>query len=217
MRKHKPIKFRATLEPRYRDVIKDLIRDNEQAMSVAQATLALIAAGGVLTCGVIAPGLLGGLARMRRQSAREHHEEYARMWRSFHHLRKSRALVFEGEKDGYLVYRLTNTGKKKLKTLLFNTMKIQEPKRWDKKWRLVLFDIPESHKLARKALTTKLHALGFYQCQKSAWIHPFPCLEEIELVKDQYRIKSFVQLFVVEEMSDGKVLYHFRQQLKRVL
>ena len=58
--------------------------------------------------------------------------------------------------------------------------------------------------------------MGFFQCQKSAWIHPFPCLEEIEFIKDVFNIKPFVKIFLVDEMTDGKSLYHFRNLLKEV-
>ena len=58
--------------------------------------------------------------------------------------------------------------------------------------------------------------MGFFQCQKSAWIHPFPCLEEIEFVKDVFNIKPFVKIFLVDEMTDGKSLYYFKNLLKEV-
>ena len=41
------------------------------------------------------------------------------------------------------------------------------------KWRLVILDIPEK-KRRESRFWKKLKDMGFYQCQKSAWIHPFP-------------------------------------------
>ena len=42
-------------------------------------------------------------------------------------------------------------------------------------------------------------------------------MEEIEFIKSVFNIKPFVKLFLVEEMTDGKVLYHFSNQIKKVL
>ncbi|MFC1756901.1 hypothetical protein ACFLZC_01975, partial [Patescibacteria group bacterium] len=94
-------------------------------------------------------------------------------------------------------------------------MILLKPKKWDGKWRLVIFDIPETKRCARDALRQKLEQLEFYQCQKSTWIHPFPCIEEIEFLKNFFNIKPFVKLFLVEEMTDGKVLYHFKDLIKK--
>src|SRR3989338_8018923 len=80
----------------------------------------------------------------------------------------------------------------------------------------IIFDINEKKRSGRVAFRKKLNDMGFYQCQKSAWIHPFPCLYEIEFIKDVFNLKPFVKIFLVDEMTDGKTLYHFRNLLKQV-
>ena len=102
----------------------------------------------------------------------------------------------------------------KIKKFIFDKLFIKKPKSWDNKWRLIIFDIPEPKKQARFALVKKLKEMDFYQCQKSVWIHPFPCMEEIEFVKDVFNIKPFVKIFTIDEMTDGKTLYHFKDLLK---
>jgi DNA-binding transcriptional regulator PaaX len=62
-------------------------------------------------------------------------------------------------------------------------LKINKPAKWDKKWRLVMFDIPESRRKSRSSLSRKLREMNFYQMQKSVWVHPYPCRKEIQLVK----------------------------------
>ena len=57
--------------------------------------------------------------------------------------------------------------------------------------------------------------MGFFQCQKSAWIHPFPCLEEIEFIKDVFNIKPFVKIFLVDEMTDGKNFIPLQKFIER--
>ncbi|MGH8018850.1 MAG: hypothetical protein ACREIA_11240 [Opitutaceae bacterium] len=45
-------------------------------------------------------------------------------------------------------------------------------RRWDGKWRVVLFDVPERNKALRARLRRKLRAFGFGYLQNSAWISP---------------------------------------------
>ena len=126
-------------------------------------------------------------------------------------------LDFIKEEDGHLIYQLNKKGKEKIRKFVFNELKINKPKEWDGKWRLVIFDIPEKYKKNRNALRNKLKDMGFYQCQKSAWIHPFDCVEEIGFAKDILNMNPFVKLFVVEEMDDGKVLYYFKDIIKNTV
>jgi hypothetical protein len=217
MPKHKPIKFETTLEPSLIRRVKEIIQENENAKTVLNATLALIAMGGALTLGVMAPGVFGELSRMAYRKKKEKYEQYREIWQRFYLLKQKGNLDFVKEENGYSVYRLSKKGREKIKKFIFDEFFIRKPERWDGKWRLVIFDIPESQNKARWALRRKLKDLGFYQCQKSAWIHPFPCLEEIEFLKDVLNIKPFVKLFLIEEMTDGKVLYYFRNQIKEVM
>lgn len=49
---------------------------------------------------------------------------------------------------------------------------------WDGKWHMVLFDLPETERAARRKLREKLVASGFGCMQRSAWLSPDP-LDEI--------------------------------------
>ena len=84
--------------------------------------------------------------------------------------------IVEG-KDGY--FEITAKGLTKIKKFQIDEMEIKRPEIWDKKWRVVSFDIPEKHKTARNILRTKLIELGFEKIQESVYVHPFDCTEEI--------------------------------------
>jgi len=217
MPKHKPIKFESNIEPSLRKRVKILMEENKKAKTVLNATLALIAIGGTLTLITMAPGLLGEVTRMAYRKKKARNEEYSEIWKRFNYLKQRGNLEFVREEGGYVVYRLTKKGKKRINKLILDELKLAKPKKWDKKWRLVIFDIPEWRRKDRTALRKKLEEMGFCQCQKSAWIHPFHCLEEIEFLKNRLNIKSFVKLFLVDEMTDGKVLYYFRDEIKEAI
>lgn len=73
--------------------------------------------------------------------------------------------------DEKLAFRLTDEGKDRA---LWTKM-MTENKKWDGKWRLVIWDIPEKRRLARDLLRYKLKQLGFTQWQKSVWASKVNC------------------------------------------
>lgn len=55
-------------------------------------------------------------------------------------------------------------------------------RRWDGRWRLIVFDVPISHRLVRDRLRHHLRRRGFACVQKSVWITPDPISEEKALL-----------------------------------
>lgn len=213
MPRHIPIKFEKTLEPKIIKEIVKIIDSNKTAKTILNATLAIIATGGILTCAAIAPNATGTILKMIKGHKQKKREQYRQMWRCFNYLKKKRILEFVREEDDGLVYRLSSSGKNRVRKFMIDELTINEPEDWDGKWRLITFDIPERHRQARQALAKKLKETGFYQCQKSVWVHPFPCDEEIEFLKDVFGIHPFIKIFEVNQMTDGKTLHYFQDIL----
>jgi len=107
------------------------------------------------------------------------------------------------ERRGYQIYiRLTEKGKKMAGWLQVDALKIKRPKRWDKKWRIVIFDISQLKKFYREAFRGKLKELGFFPLQKSVWIFPFDCRDEIELLRDFFRLsQKEMRLIVAQDIG----------------
>lgn len=102
---------------------------------------------------------------------------------------------------------LTAEGKKKAGIMQIDKLKIKKPKRWDGKWRILMFDIPEKTKISREALRGKLKELGFILFQKSVWIHPFDCKAEVELLQDFFGLsKKEMRLIIAENIGDDQDL-----------
>ena len=70
------------------------------------------------------------------------------------------------------IYRLSEGGR--LVALGGRDPAAEWARRWDGRWRLVLFDLPEAKASARKKLRRFLHECGFGYLQNSAWISPHP-------------------------------------------
>lgn len=118
------------------------------------------------------------------------------------------------EKDGHDVEIIvTEKGKKNFETRKFEKMEIIKPKKWDGKWRVVIFDIPDIQRLQRNAFRRKLKSLEFYSLQKSVWLHAFDCKKEIEILKNFLGLnQKQIQVLIVEEI-EGKEL---TQRLKDI-
>ena len=78
---------------------------------------------------------------------------------------------------------LTTQGEKKIDALYAGAYIIPMPARWDGKWRLVMFDVPEKRKKVRDILRMLLRSAGFIHFQDSAWIQPYPCDELVTLLR----------------------------------
>jgi len=106
---------------------------------------------------------------------------------------------------------LTPEGRKRAGILQIDKLKIARPKRWDRKWRLLMFDIPQTRKISREALRGKLKELGFHQLQKSVWIHPFECRGEVKLLQEFFGLsQNEMRLIIAEDIGDdGKLRQEF--------
>ncbi|MEK7121329.1 MAG: hypothetical protein AAB857_01325 [Patescibacteria group bacterium] len=123
-------------------------------------------------------------------------------------LYRSKLIKERENSDGSLTMVLTDKGKKKAITFNIDNMEIKKPKKWDKKWRLVLFDIPEKHKPAREALRDALKRLSFHEYQKSVFIHPYECQKEIDFVIEYFDIRPFVRIIISVSLDNE---LHFRK------
>jgi DNA-binding transcriptional regulator PaaX len=90
-------------------------------------------------------------------------------------------------------------------------MKLKRPAKWNGKWRLVMFDIPHGYKRARDAFRQKLKRLEFYPIQKSVFITPYPCEDEIDFLASVFDIRKHVILMNIADFEgEEKLKRHFR-------
>lgn len=109
------------------------------------------------------------------------------------------------------VVRITEKGRMRALRYKLTEMAVKTPKRWDKKWRLVIFDIPEKYKRMREIFRHQLQVMGFYPLQKSVWMHPYPCFNEIEFLRQIYHVGINVTYIVAESIEETEDLKeHFK-------
>ncbi|OGM93116.1 hypothetical protein A2372_01755 [Candidatus Wolfebacteria bacterium RIFOXYB1_FULL_54_12] len=110
-------------------------------------------------------------------------EKKAQLRNTFYYLQSKGFIEFE-DRNGQVFIALTGEGKRMAGKYQINDLKIRKDKKWDKKWRILIFDIAEKHKIKREALRGKLRELGFYQLQKSVWVYPYDFEREAVLLRE---------------------------------
>ena len=79
-------------------------------------------------------------------------------------------------------------------------------KRWDGKWRILIFDIPERRKILREKIRNTLHSVGFVRLQDSVWAYPYDCEDFVALLKADFRVGNDLLYMIVEELEGGRRL-----------
>lgn len=92
--------------------------------------------------------------------------------------------------DEGIVMRLTDHGKAQA---LVAKLLIDDEK-WDGKWRIVVFDIPEKRRVARDVLRVKLKRWGFVPWQKSVWVSKKKCTQALREYIKYVGIKDWVMV-----------------------
>lgn len=108
----------------------------------------------------------------------------------------------EDNEDGTTTIVLTSDGKTKALTYQIDEIRVPAMKKWDKKWRIVLFDIPERRRGARKAIARALLNAGFYQFQKSVFVHPFECQNEVDFIIEFFSLRPHVRIITAERVDN---------------
>lgn len=102
-------------------------------------------------------------------------------------------------KSDYL--ELTQKGQKLIKKYLIEGLEIRAPQKWDKKWRIVIFDIPNDKRKMRDVLRNKLQTIGFFELQESVYVFPFDCQNEISFLKNMYFLRPYIQYIVADRIE----------------
>jgi len=94
---------------------------------------------------------------------------------------------------------LTKKGREKVLKIKLKTSK--KKKRSDRKWQMIIFDIPEEKRYLRDLLRKKLYSLEYIMLQQSIWICPYDISKETEFILRKYSLDPYVKLFLIEEMT----------------
>lgn len=171
---------------------------------VTKIALGLLAVGGGIVILAMAPGLAMAL-KLIDPNPRKAMDKLERALRN---------LVEEGDvevsgKRKFRQYQITTTGERKLARLKFAEYQLPRPAKWNSKWRVVCFDIPETEKYSRTLFQTKLANLGFYRLQNSVFVYPHPCGELVELAHKAFGLQKCLRVIIADRIDNEAHLLNF--------
>lgn len=111
--------------------------------------------------------------------------------------------------NGKFEIKLTPKGRKKINHLNFWDIKLGKEKRWDKKWRIIIFDIPKKIDRVREMFRLKLREFGFYQLQKSVWIYPYKCEKEIAYLRELLGAENYIKVIITKSVELDDEIFNF--------
>ena len=173
--------------------------------NLTQWIILLAAAGIVLTSPYGGRVVTGALREYLHKRAKKKEWEKIldaqNVSRALYKLKKRKHIKIE-VRGNKVIIKLTERGCKRKLEYEYENIKVSQPQRWDKKWRLLMFDIPHEAKLIRDSFRRKLKNIGFVAFQKSIWIYPYPCENEIDFVTEYLKIGKYLTLLTVRIEND---------------
>lgn len=181
---------------------------NRKRGELVREILLIIATGVIIPAALVLPNLPLVLKPFLKSFSQKHRVRKDNVLRSLRQLKKNR-LIKIIEKNGQQILSLTEDGKKRVLSFDLDNIKIKQPKKWDGYWRVIIFDIPESQKKGRDALNQKLKEMGFYGLQKSCFIYPFECYNEIEFVSEFFGVMQHIQFILAKKITNEDYLKQY--------
>lgn len=170
------------------------VRINIRNTKIQNAVLTAVKVEGVLAVATLTPNALQILGfSSKKYSAK-------RKDKSIYHARQN--LVKRGllKYDGNFL-QLTKDGERVLDIFERQNFRLSKPKKWDKKWRILIFDIKEKRRRTRDLLRRTLISIGFKRLQDSVWVYPYDCEDLITLLKADFKIGKDLLYIIADKIE----------------
>ena len=174
-----------------------------------EVVLTTVAAAGILSVALLAPNALQVLKAFNLDKKLFKNKRRS-VYNSRNRLIENGLLVYT--KDGYI--KLTKKGEELFNKIELRRFRMEKPKKWDGKWRIVIFDIKEKRRELRSVVRDILSNVGFVKLQNSVWVFPYDCEDLMNLAKAKSAIGRELLYVLADRIENEKVLLeHF--DLKR--
>lgn len=179
-------------------------KDRQELLYFAQGFFEFIATTGLA---LIMPDSRSYHGFIKNRDEIMHDLSQWKMKRSLYYL-KNNKFINSTSKEKFC---LTAKGQQRALFLLAHKLFIKIPKKWDGKWRMVIFDLPQNYNNNRNFLRRRLIDFGFIQVQKSVWAFPFDCEKEINFLIEILQAKLYVYYLISEFENDQKFMKYFKK------
>lgn len=189
--------------PDFRRHLADNVVDKEP--SVTEVILSVVAVAGMLSVALIAPNALQALELIRPIKKNTYERKKRVISSTISRLKRKGLIEIAEQSEGYVMC-LSKKGDKVLRKYRLRDATVTTPKKWDGKWRLIIFDITEKRKSSRNWLRMELRNIGFVKLQNSVWVYPYPCEELAALLKIDMQLGRQVLYVVADSIENDKDL-----------
>ncbi len=174
--------------------------------NLQQAVLGVVGVAGVLAVMAIAPNVFQVLPTLTGNTSKFGYRARTAAGRL-----AQKGLLRFTERNGRRFVEITEKGQRLLALEKARSdAPARKKKRWDGRFRIVMFDIPQERKGTRDRLRLLMRQFGFLRLQNSVWVSPYDCEELVALVKAELRLGKDVVYVVAEEIeNDAWVRRHF--------
>ena len=190
-------------------ILEQEIKKKDRRKNIQKLILNTVFAAGVLGVAMVAPNVLSAIHKVEGSFKRKKNLKYS-INDSFTRLRE-KGLIEIIEINGKKVARITEKGENKLDFLDKHHFQLKIPRKWDGRWRVVIFDIKESKSKTRFLLRNTLSQIGFVRLQNSVWLYPYDCEDLISLLKADFKLGRDVLYMIVEKLEND---WHLRKAFK---
>lgn len=178
--------------------LEEIGKKRTRKKNLQKIILNSVALVGLLGVGLLASNVIGAMSKLRL-IPNKRQKEYVSS--SANKMVKKGLLKYNGK-----FYELTDLGKQILRRWEFRHFKFNQPRKWDNKWRVIIFDIPNKKRRARDQVRSLFKSAGFHLLQKSVWVYPYDCEDIIALLKTDFGIGKNLLYLIVEELENDKYL-----------
>ncbi len=169
---------------------------------IADAVLAMIAVTGVVAVAICAPNafqILKPFFKKKKYSPKQ------AINRNIESLVRTGLIKYSHDDKGNATLELTRKGR--WMSMLRKPLDIHaEKKKWDGKWRVVIFDIPNEKGRLRAELRRGMQLYGFHLLQKSVWIYPYGCDDFVTLLREHLDLAQGVVYLTVSQIEQSDTL-----------
>lgn len=163
---------------------------------ITEVVLSTLLVVGILTTAVLAPNAVQLFKYFGPKNARERWK----IKRSMGNIERKGFIKRVSSKEGDR-FSLTPTGKRRAQQYQLRDLKIAPQRKWDGLWRIIMFDVPEEKRPIRKAISRTIKRIGCVQYQKSVFITPYPCEQEVDFLGEALDARKYICVIVAQKIE----------------
>lgn len=178
--------------------LEEKVRVSIRRTKLQEIILKTIATAGVISVALMAPNVIGAMGKLGILPYRRNREVVKS---AADRLKRKGLIKFE---DGR--YSLTALGDTVWQRWQLSGYKLGKQNKWDRKWRVIIFDIPEKKRKTRTEVRRIFTQAGLRRLQDSVWIYPHDCEDVIGLLKIELGVGKDILYMVVDQLENDRRL-----------